>query len=39
VFGNGAGQRAADTARLAVRRDADRRNALITWERAPERWA
>jgi len=36
VFGNGVGSAPPTPRGLAVRRDADRRNALITWERAPE---
>jgi len=36
VFGNGAGSAPATPRGLAVRRDTDRRNAFITWERVPD---
>jgi hypothetical protein len=36
VFGNGAGSAPAPPRGLAVRRDTDRRNAFITWDRVPE---
>jgi len=35
VFGNGSGRPPATPARLTVRRDADARNAFITWRRVP----